>query len=123
MAPEPKGSSQLIPSQPEPPLPGSQNKRVSLSSLIGKKKIEVYETRTGVRRTCKMKDLGNSKSKMLWEIPVEKWKMSVAIIVGPEDEKSKKGKVQIASVPIPLSMAVQRSIFGQDRNIYATTRM
>lgn len=56
------------------------------------------------------------------KIRVEKWKMRADIVI-PRDQNSIEGKVQIASVPVSLSMALQRSILGQEKIIYVTRRV
>ncbi|KAF2969799.1 hypothetical protein GQX73_g3752 [Xylaria multiplex] len=102
----------------------AQPSNVHLRDLAGEKRIEVYEYETGSMRTHQMEDLKNSTddSSTILKVPVQKWKMHADIIV-PARKDSGEAPVQIASVPIPLSMAVKRSVFGQDKSIYATTRV
>ncbi|KAI0538822.1 hypothetical protein GGR58DRAFT_500798 [Xylaria digitata] len=84
--------------------------------------VEIYESDTGVVRTYQTENLKNKKLSDMLKVPVQKWKMHADVIL-PADHESGEGPVQIASVPIPLSMAMRRSILGQDQNIYVTTRV
>ncbi|KAI0863774.1 hypothetical protein F4860DRAFT_511667 [Xylaria cubensis] len=96
---------------------------VSLDTLRGEKQIRVYETDTGVCKMYQMKDLekSNPSSSML-KVPVQKWRMRADVILHGDHERG-LGPVQIASVPIPFLMAVQRSILGQEKSIYVTSRV
>jgi hypothetical protein len=53
------------------------------------------------------------------QVPVQRWKNRVEVVVpGGEGE----GAVQIASVKVPLSMAIKRSFFNSDESIYVADR-
>ncbi|KAI1127765.1 hypothetical protein F5Y10DRAFT_265783 [Nemania abortiva] len=97
--------------------------RVSLDSLKGERHIEIYELESRVVKTYQVGELQKQNSPpSLTRVPVQKWTMRADIIL-PFDHEAKKGPVRIASVPIPFSMAVQRSIFGQEKSIYVAPRV
>ncbi|GAP85868.1 hypothetical protein SAMD00023353_1401700 [Rosellinia necatrix] len=89
---------------------------------IKERHIKIYEFDTGVSRTYRTKKLGSTKPANILKVPVQKWTMRADVIL-PGDEDLGEGPVQVASVPVPFSMAVSRSIFGQDRCIYVTGRV
>lgn len=66
--------------------------------------------------------LDKRKQPTMMKVPIQKWTMRADVIV-PDDEKTGRGSVQIASVGISLSTAVRRSIFGQEQSIYVTSRV
>ncbi len=110
---------------------------------ITDKKVRVYEHEAGTMRIYQRSTLrsrgklrspptnpsaaqrtdpcGVGDSPTILKIPVPKWTMRVGVVL-PGDEQTGEGSIQIASVGIPLMVAVRRSVFGQDENIYATGR-
>ncbi|KAJ8126335.1 hypothetical protein O1611_g7301 [Lasiodiplodia mahajangana] len=96
--------------------------KVSIASLDREKRVYVYETETGEAGTFSTEILKRAGCSSIWKIPVPKWTTHVDFVL-LSDKAIMKGPVTIASVPIPLSMALRRSIIGQERSIYAVSRV